>query len=258
VKRRVLFGLIFIVFAGASLPAQTFSLVTGREPVTSLDGLWRFHTGDNPAWASPSFDDSDWPLIRSDESWTAQGYRDYAGYAWYRFKIQVPDGSRPPDLLLPAVFTGYQLYANGRLIGGEGSIVPTRNPVFALVPQVYDLPPGVEGPQFIQIAIRVWYVAGLGYHGGMLEPGSVVGAPAVLARELSRDQDERNCACRKRIRILPACLARRPYHSGPVFLAPRRSRIFVVLRPSSRRGRRSGTCPRWDLCDDSNDSLSCH
>lgn len=41
-----------------ALTAQSFSLITGREPVTSLNGLWRFHSGDNPAWADPQFDDS--------------------------------------------------------------------------------------------------------------------------------------------------------------------------------------------------------
>jgi sigma-B regulation protein RsbU (phosphoserine phosphatase) len=76
--------------------AQTFSLQTGREPVTSLDGLWRFQTGDNPVWASPDFDDVQWPLLRSDESWVTQGYKAYGGYAWYRFTIQAPKKS-PPD-----------------------------------------------------------------------------------------------------------------------------------------------------------------
>jgi phosphoserine phosphatase RsbU/P len=37
--------------------------------VTSLDGLWRFHPGDNPTWANPSSDDSQWPLLRMGESW---------------------------------------------------------------------------------------------------------------------------------------------------------------------------------------------
>ncbi len=52
-KRTSLIFLLLTISACAGLPAQTFSLITGREPVTSLDGLWRFHTGDNPAWASP-------------------------------------------------------------------------------------------------------------------------------------------------------------------------------------------------------------
>ncbi len=88
-KKKTLFILLFLVSA-FSLRAQTFNLQTGRENITSLDGLWRFHTGDDPAWADPNFDDSQWPLLRSDESWTKQGYPDYSGYAWYRFTIGFP------------------------------------------------------------------------------------------------------------------------------------------------------------------------
>ncbi|HEV2323772.1 MAG TPA: SpoIIE family protein phosphatase [Terracidiphilus sp.] len=189
--KTLLISLLLTIAACASLPAQTFSLITGREPVTSLDGLWRFHTGDNPAWASPSFDDSKWPLLRSDESWTKQGYANYEGYAWYRFRIQVPDGSEPLALFLPRIRTGYQVFANGKFIGGEGSIVPTRNEVTAYFPAAYRLPQVGTGPQFMQIAIRVWYGAALGLPGGMLQPGSAAGAPAVLAPELTRDRDAR-------------------------------------------------------------------
>ena len=70
-KRTTLLILFLLISAGSGLAAQTFSLITGREPVTSLDGLWRFHTGDNPVWASPNFDDSQWPLLRSDEPWAS-------------------------------------------------------------------------------------------------------------------------------------------------------------------------------------------
>jgi len=62
-----------------------FSPVQNREPVISLDGLWRFSPGDNPQWASPNFDDSAWPLIRSDQSWISQGYRDDNGFARKRY-----------------------------------------------------------------------------------------------------------------------------------------------------------------------------
>jgi hypothetical protein len=33
--------------------AQSFDLTNGRVPLASLDGLWRFHTGDDPAMAGP-------------------------------------------------------------------------------------------------------------------------------------------------------------------------------------------------------------
>ena len=78
--RRSLFSVLLVslawlsllLSAASGLHAQTFNLQTGREPVASLDGLWRFHTGDNPAWADPNFDDSQWPLLRSDKTWNEQ------------------------------------------------------------------------------------------------------------------------------------------------------------------------------------------
>ena len=39
-----------------------------------LGGLWEFKTGDNLAWASPGFDDSQWERLRVDESYSAQGH----------------------------------------------------------------------------------------------------------------------------------------------------------------------------------------
>lgn len=185
---KILLISLLLVISGcsASLPAQSFSLVSGREPVTSLDGLWRFHTGDNPAWADPNFDDSSWPLIRSDESWTKQGYFTYSGYAWYRFVVQVADGSKPAGLLLPRIYTGYQVYAHGKLIGGSGSNGPTAAPAFAANPRLYRFIAGGAGPQNVLIAIRVWeyrpIVSWVG--GGTLQPGSAAGDPALLAQRL--------------------------------------------------------------------------
>ncbi len=69
-KKTVVLALLFTMSCCVAVTAQTFSLITGREPVTSLDGLWRFHTGDNPAWASPDFDDSQWPSLSLDGSFT--------------------------------------------------------------------------------------------------------------------------------------------------------------------------------------------
>jgi hypothetical protein len=182
----LLVSLLLVLFVGIRLPAQTFSLVSGREPVTSLDGIWRFHTGDNSAWADPRLDDSNWPLVRSDESWTKQGYFTYSGYAWYRFAVQAADGSKPLGLLLPRIYTGYQVYGNGKLIGGSGSILPTAAPVFAANPKLFRFIPGRAGPQSVQIAIRVWeyrpIVSWVG--GGTLRPGSAAGDPELLEQRV--------------------------------------------------------------------------
>src|SRR5271163_3122496 len=68
----------------------TFSYNGYRQPIVSLDGMWRFHPGDDAAWSEPTFDDSNWPLLRSDEPWSGQGYTGMSGFGWYRFRITVP------------------------------------------------------------------------------------------------------------------------------------------------------------------------
>ena len=138
--KKIVLLLTFLLSAVAGLHAQTFSLQTDREPITSLDGLWRFHTGDDPAWASPSFDDSQWPLLQSSKSWNDQGYPAFTGYAWYRFKVEVPGNGRPVALLLTEIVNGCQVYANGKLIGSVGSAVTTRDPLFESWPQYFRFP----------------------------------------------------------------------------------------------------------------------
>src|ERR1700683_2757903 len=138
--RSCLLGAVLLVLSASAASAQTFSLITGSDSATSLSGLWRFHTGDNPAWADPNFDDSQWPLIHSGESWTEQGYPAFTGYAWCRFKLEVPSHSGPVDLLLTGFVNGYQVYANGKLIGSAGSAVPTRDPVAESPATTFRLP----------------------------------------------------------------------------------------------------------------------
>jgi phosphoserine phosphatase RsbU/P len=162
--RRSLFSVLLIslaslsllVGAASGLHAQTFNLQTGREPVASLDGLWRFHTGDNPAWADPNFDDSQWPLLRSEEAWGQQGYENYGGFAWYRFTVAVPEGSRNWSIYLGPMETGYQLFVDGHLTGSFGPILNSLN--YAASSRAFAIAPTASGPRTFHIAIRAWHL----------------------------------------------------------------------------------------------------
>jgi phosphoserine phosphatase RsbU/P len=153
---RSLASLPLLLCAASGLHAQTFNLQTGREPVASLDGLWRFHTGDSPAWDDPNFDDSQWPLLRSDEVWGQQGYENYGGFAWYRFTVAVPEGSRNWSIYLGPMETGYQLFVDGRLAGSFGPILNSRN--YAASSRAFAITPvAASGPRTLHIAIRAWH-----------------------------------------------------------------------------------------------------
>ena len=176
-----------ILFAAVSLTvlparAQTSESNSGRIPMTTLPGPWRFHAGDDPTWSSATFDDSSWSQVVAGESWSQQGYSAYSGVAWYRLSVPFPPYPGPLALDLPYVENSCQVFVNGRLVGHIGSLPP--NPAFyiqynSLFPiPVEAVPPGHP----LQLAIRVWLnPAFAGSNSGGLTNVPVIGNAAVLA-----------------------------------------------------------------------------
>ncbi|MGB8536843.1 MAG: SpoIIE family protein phosphatase [Acidobacteriaceae bacterium] len=89
-----------------------------------IGGTWHFHTGDDPAWAQPAYDDSSWEQLRGDTTWGSQTHPAYAGFAWYRKPIEVTAAGQPPAILVPPVDDAYELYWNGKKVGGSGKLPP--------------------------------------------------------------------------------------------------------------------------------------
>ncbi len=159
--------------------AQTFNFAADREPIISLDGQWRFHTGDDPHWADPQFDDSHWALLRSDRDWAQQGHKGYNGMAWYRFRVK----GFPKDrlgILLPGLLTSYQVFANGRRIGTFGEMPPNAVPYYPKA-AFFDIAGPL--PDDLSIAIRVWHSPLLSsYYGGGPRNGDGLLGSAELVR----------------------------------------------------------------------------
>ena len=184
---------LFLAFAAPCLLAQRmpetshaqqaqFSFATDREDLISLKGKWRFQPGDNPAYASPTFDDSHWALLDSDRPWSEQGYKGMSGLAWYRFRVTLPAGTEPMALYLPTVRTCYQVFADGVLLTTVGRMPP--NPVtYRTRPAIVLLPnrPRVQ-PQTTFIALRIWQnPIWAAYNGGGPVGGSALGSVAQIA-----------------------------------------------------------------------------
>lgn len=177
IRKLQLLLLLLATFRCGFAHAQSFEILDGNLRVTSLDGLWRFHTGDDPAWAKPDFDDSKWPLLRSNKDWNQQGYNGYSGMAWYRFQVTVPARLNQVSLLLPAIRTCYEVYADGQLIGSFGKMPPNKAPYGGGGRQTYKLPAGGHSGGQIEIALRVWQFSDWAAYagGGPASGGGLVG-----------------------------------------------------------------------------------
>jgi len=158
-----------------------WQLILIGHSVVTLNGPWRFHVGDDPRWADPSFDDSHWEMV---DMTPPPGARDpdvglpgyvpgwgASGVAWYRLHVTISDPandtlalSGPPD-----VDDGYDLYVNGAHFGHAGA-------PYSIQPRYFVLP----ALQSATIAIRVWAAPG--------DDGGIHIAPAIGEINAVRDQ----------------------------------------------------------------------
>ena len=84
----------------APLPADTAARAH-RLPATSLllDKGWRYHAGDNPAWARPDFDDSAWDTLNPARPQSQLPARLGTGINWLRLRFEL---GRKPAAACPA------------------------------------------------------------------------------------------------------------------------------------------------------------
>jgi hypothetical protein len=83
---------------------------------------WLFAAGDNPAWASPAFDDSGWKNILTNRPLSDYGIHDIS-YAWYRVHIRLRPGTHGLMIGIAGLAGSYEVYANGLRLGGSGKMV---------------------------------------------------------------------------------------------------------------------------------------
>ena len=153
---RACFALILtaLCLAGPGV-AQTLKVANPGTGSVPLDQGWRFHLGDDQAWADPALDDSGWEPIRIDQPWGQQSHPGYTGSAWYRQRIEIdnsnPAGTRNLALLIPPAQDAYEIYWNGQKLGTYGSLPPHAQWWPFGHDGIYPLP-GASGV----LALRVW------------------------------------------------------------------------------------------------------
>jgi hypothetical protein len=215
-QRRLLIGIVFATLLIWALVVADLAHGGRTDPpalraaATLLDGSWRFHTGDDPGWASANTDDSGWGTIDLTAApgshdgdvglpdyvggWAAHGHPGYQGYAWYRRAVTVPAGDASWDILGPTlVEDGYELYWNGQLLGGSGRLGPNPRLV-GTRPMRFALPADAAGTQGV-LAIRAFMLPRPepGADGGGMHSAPIL-APRPTSDELHRVQWERTIA----------------------------------------------------------------
>lgn len=119
-KSILLNSLLLLFFIQSSMQAQSL-----------LPSSWKFTTGDNPAWASPTFDDNEWKEIKVATIWENQGYADYDGFAWYRTSVIIPSSMKQAamkyggfSLELGKIDDVDETFWNGKSVGSAGTFPP--------------------------------------------------------------------------------------------------------------------------------------
>jgi sialate O-acetylesterase len=81
-----------------------------------------------PAWADPSYDDSDWTTMKLPASWEDEGLRDLKGAVWFRKEIDIPASmiGKPAKLFMGTIVDSDSAYVNGTFIGTTGYQYPPR------------------------------------------------------------------------------------------------------------------------------------
>ncbi len=126
--------LLLCVFAACVPPASARAADSRNTDPRNVDATsfgqritlgpeWLFSPGDNPAWASPSFDDSRWATVSTQKDLFEYGYHDIP-YAWYRMHIHLRPGTRNLMVGLQRTLGSYEVFANGVRIGGYGPFPP--------------------------------------------------------------------------------------------------------------------------------------
>lgn len=172
---------LFLAAVSALACAQSADFDRSRLPIANLTGPWRFHTGDDPRWSNPAFDDSSWSLLDAGKPWSDQGYSGYTGAAWYRLSVTLPANLDHIAFYLPDIDDGGQVFANGHLIGQVGGMPP--RPRYIVHQQaLFTIPPEALVPGHpLNLAIRAWRWSGnANVPGGGLTSVPSIGDAAIL------------------------------------------------------------------------------
>jgi phosphoserine phosphatase RsbU/P len=165
--KRAFLRLGWVAFAAlfaTALPAQSI------QPIAPQQCVW--HAGDNPAWAAPNLDESGWQSFAQLKLPLAQTH------IWLRCHADLTAlrGMAHPAIQV-SIYSAYQLYLNGAMIGQEGNLSTGSFSVDAV--RSYPAPAGTLPSEPAVVALRISKLQSLTNFGPMRN--SLNGTPGIRA-----------------------------------------------------------------------------
>jgi len=120
--------LIFIAGISATINAQTIDTVYINadsiiDKAITLNDVWRYHSGDDSSWSSPTFDDSDWDTLKTRMVIEEFSKGTWEGIGWFRTVIKIDSLLRFKPIAFEVTQLGAsEFYMNGRSIKKLGEI----------------------------------------------------------------------------------------------------------------------------------------
>ncbi len=137
---------------------------------TLLSG-WVFHSGDDPLWATPGFDDSKWQSIDPGTDITKFDQLKNAGVGWLRLHIKADSAlTRQGIMAWVSQYSASEIYLDGKLIQQYGYISHNPAKTIAVTPagELFELK--LKGGVNQVIAVRVGYQSRILYASPLYVP----------------------------------------------------------------------------------------
>jgi serine phosphatase RsbU (regulator of sigma subunit) len=151
-----------------------------KESSIELDNVWRYHSGDDFNWASPSFDISDWDTVHTRLPIDEDPPINWNGIGWFRTVIKIDSSLRYSSIAFEvSQFGASEFYLNGKLIKKLGIIGEDNQDETPRQPRYIPFSVVLDSSVAYVLAVRYsnklsvedeqWYRSWLGYMGFSLE-----------------------------------------------------------------------------------------
>ena len=134
--KRIIFLTCMVLLSCSGFTQGYFML---KDPGTNsilLNSGWKYKMGDNPAWASPSFNDETWkPIDPIMDIHDSSSHEAVSGIGWLRLNIKWQPGTANHALaLIVHQSVASEIYLNGRMIAAYGVIDQDQNKIVEFDP----------------------------------------------------------------------------------------------------------------------------